>query len=360
MHGKSCLARPASLGSTRGLLQLGRRRIRSRQSSEENDDVIPPPPPLHSAEDEVRTMLILAAQHGWHTIQIDYVLAFPQAPIEKTLYMEVPKGFEIEGCDHRQHCLKLHKNVYGSKNAGRTWYQYLTKKLIEEVGFVQSKVDECVFYKGNVMYILYTDDSVLAGPDRAEIESVIEDIKRAKLDITVEGDIQDFLGINIKRKEDGSIHLTQPHLIDGVLEDLRLTGDSVHIKATPDILRRHAESEAFDGSFDYRSVIGKLNYLERGTRADISYITHQCARYAVSPKREHGEGIKWFGRYPSRECIREPSKERRFNTHSMAVTRLTHTHQSLRSRMYLALTAGLSRRRTGAVYFSSKKQRSIE
>jgi hypothetical protein len=92
----------------------------------------------------IRTMLILAAQHGWHTIQSDYVLAFTQAPIKKTLYLEVPKGFEIEGRDRRQHCLKLHENVYGSKNAGRTWYQYLTKKLIEEVGFVQSKVDECV------------------------------------------------------------------------------------------------------------------------------------------------------------------------------------------------------------------------
>jgi Reverse transcriptase (RNA-dependent DNA polymerase) len=100
--------------------------------------------------------------------------------------------------------------VYGSKNAGRTWYQYLTKKLIEEVGFTQSTVDECVFYKGKVMYVLYTDDSVLAGPDRSEIEQVIEDIKRAKLDITVEGDIQDFLGINIERKSDGTIHLTQP------------------------------------------------------------------------------------------------------------------------------------------------------
>jgi hypothetical protein len=242
----------------------------------------------------IRTMLILAAQHGWHTIQIDYVLAFPQAPIEKTLYMEVPKGFKIEGYDRRQHCLKLHKNVYGSKNAGRTWYQYLTRKLIEEVGFVQSKVDECVFYKGNVMYVLYTDDSVLAGPDRAEINNVIKDIKKARLDITVEGDIQDFLGINIDQKEDGSIHLTQPHLIDSILADLRLEGSNVHTKATPakssDILRRHADSEEFDGSFDYRSVIGKLNYLERGTRADISYITHQCARYAVSPRKEHGEG----------------------------------------------------------------------
>jgi hypothetical protein len=151
------------------------------------------------------------------------------------------------------------------------------------------------------MYVLYTDDSVLAGPDRAEIDQVIEDIKKAKLDITVEGDIQDFLGINIERKGDGTIHLTQPHLIDSIIKELRLDDDNVQIKTTPaktsDILRRHAASKDFDNAFNYRSIIGKLNYLERGTRADISYITHQCARFAVSPKQEHGQAIKWLGRY---------------------------------------------------------------
>jgi hypothetical protein len=47
----------------------------------------------------------------------------------------------------------------------------------EEVGFVQSKVDECVYYKGSVMYVLYTDDSILAGPDHKDIEIVIEEIQ---------------------------------------------------------------------------------------------------------------------------------------------------------------------------------------
>jgi hypothetical protein len=76
----------------------------------------------------------------------------------------------------------------------------MRKMLIEDVGFTQSKIDECVFYKGKVMYVLYTDDSILAGPDKAKIDKVIADIQKAKLDITVEGDIQDFLGINIDRK----------------------------------------------------------------------------------------------------------------------------------------------------------------
>jgi Reverse transcriptase (RNA-dependent DNA polymerase) len=236
----------------------------------------------------IRAMLILATQHQWHTVQIDYVLAFPQAPIERTLYMEIPKGFELEdGHDQGKYVLKLHRNVYGSKNAGRTWNQYLSQKLVEKVGFVQSKVDECVYYKGTVMYILYTDDSILAGLDRNDIEQVIKDIQTANLNITVEGDIQDFLGINISRREDGSIHLSQPQLIAAILKDLRLDGEQTKIKTTPSlsskILQKHEDSQEFDGSFDYRSVVGKLNYLEKGTRADISYITHQCARFAVDP-----------------------------------------------------------------------------
>jgi hypothetical protein len=65
---------------------------------------------------------------------------------------------------------------------------------------------------------------------------------------------------------------------------------------------KHEDSEDFDGSFDYRSVVGKLNYLEKGTCADISYITHQCTRFIVNPEKEHGEVIKWLGRYLKGTC----------------------------------------------------------
>ena len=152
------------------------------------------------------------------------------------------------------------------------------------------------------MYVLYTDDSILAGPNLGEIEKAIEDIKKAKLDITIEGDLQDFLGINITRKEDGTIHLAQPHLIDQILKDLALQ-DTTKPKTTPAsssrLLSRHSDSPSFEENefFNYRSVIGKLNYLEKGTRPDIAYITHQCARFSSCPKKEHGDAIKWLGKY---------------------------------------------------------------
>ena len=151
------------------------------------------------------------------------------------------------------------------------------------------------------MYALYTDDSILAGPDKAEMDQIIKEMQEAKLDITIEGDLQDFLGVNIERKADGTIHLTQPHLIDQILKDLRLEDENVTTKPIPasssKLLSRHSESEAFDGSFDYRSVIGKCNYLEKSTRSDIAYITHQCARFSTDPKQEHGKALRWLGRY---------------------------------------------------------------
>ena len=85
--------------------------------------------------------------------------------------------------------------------------------------------------------------------------------------------------------------MVQPHLIDQIMKDLRLDEEKVKVKETPaltsKILSRHTSSDNHDGHFDYRSIIGKLNYLEKGTRSDIAYITHQCARFTSDPKREH-------------------------------------------------------------------------
>ena len=40
-----------------------------------------------------------------------------------------------------------------------------------------------------------------------------------------------------------------------------------------------------------------MNYLEKATRSDISFAVHQCARFVSDPKEEHGEAVRWLGRY---------------------------------------------------------------
>ena len=157
----------------------------------------------------IRLQLVLTLLNGWYTKQIDYVQAFPQAPIEVIQHAALPKGITIEGIDKPDDwCLQVHKNVYGGKSAGRQWYLYLKSKL-EEIGFKRSQFDECVFYKGTCMYVLYTDDSILSGPSKEELESTVKEIEAAGLGITDEGDISDFLGVSIAKVGD-EFHLTQP------------------------------------------------------------------------------------------------------------------------------------------------------
>ena len=40
----------------------------------------------------VRLLLTLSIVNGWHTTQIDYVLAYPQAPIERELIWRYQRG----------------------------------------------------------------------------------------------------------------------------------------------------------------------------------------------------------------------------------------------------------------------------
>jgi hypothetical protein len=139
----------------------------------------------------------------------------------------------------------------------------------------------------------------LAGPDEKELLKIIEDIKGTGLKVTMEGDIGDFLGVNINRLDDGTIELTQPHLIDQILKDLHLDMLGVSPKPTPasttNLLPRFLGSASHDDSFDYRSVIGKMNYLEQSTRPDISYAVHQSHGLLQIPK-QHSKAVRWIGK----------------------------------------------------------------
>jgi hypothetical protein len=56
--------------------------------------------------------------------------------------MKVPAGIEVEnGANAKDYVLRIHRNIYGQKQAGRVWNKCLTEKLIKDLGFKQSRVD---------------------------------------------------------------------------------------------------------------------------------------------------------------------------------------------------------------------------
>ena len=61
--------------------------------------------------------------------------------------------------------------------------------LTKELGFTRSAVDKYVFYRGQTMYALYKEDSILVGNYQKEIDHIIEELNISKLILTAERDL---------------------------------------------------------------------------------------------------------------------------------------------------------------------------
>ena len=59
----------------------------------------------------IRLMIIFGIIFGWALCQVDFVMAYPQAPIEVDIYMELPQGILTTHGNSKDHVLKLEKNI---------------------------------------------------------------------------------------------------------------------------------------------------------------------------------------------------------------------------------------------------------
>jgi hypothetical protein len=251
----------------------------------------------------IRLCLVLSLVFGWSTRQLDFVQAYPQAKVStENVYIDIPQGVEFHR-PPKDFCLHVLQNIYGGKDAGRTWSIHLDNGL-KELGFKRSVVDECLYYRGRTLFLVYVDDGILIDPDPMEVTRALADIA-SKFEIEDEGDLDDYLGVKIEKDvERGTFKLSQPHLIDSILEDLRLINHGTkpskpsETPATFDNkLQKDHAGAPFDYPWEYRSVIGKLNFLEKSTRGDLAYSVHQCARFMSDPRKSHGGAVKRIGRY---------------------------------------------------------------
>ena len=184
-------------------------------------------------------ILTLAIIHNLYATSIDFTLAFPQAAADVTIYMEIPLGCEVPEGDYV--CL-LEKNVYGLKQAAKTWFEYLRDALVGSednggYGFNQSLVDPCIFHKEGITIIVWVDDCLIFAQNKALADKLIQDLQR-KFTLTKEEDVSAYLGVQMSINQDtGTVSVTQPFLISHIIEAL---GDAVrdaNIKDTPAVFK---------------------------------------------------------------------------------------------------------------------------
>ena len=159
------------------------------------------------------------------------------------------------------------------------WNHHLTAKLVD-VGFTQSLIDNCVFYRGSTIVIVYVDNGIFIGDTDNQILAIIAQLQEFGLKIEDQENPADYVGVNIKQLKGGGIELTQRALIDSIIADVGL--ERANTKKVPAkahvILLAHKDQPRFALDFDYLSVTGKLNYLAQTSRPDIMYATHQIAK----------------------------------------------------------------------------------
>ncbi len=144
--------------------------------------------------------------------------------------------------------------------------------------------------------MVYVDDGIFLGSNNLQLQEVIEEIQNLGLNIDDQGHSVDYVDVNTKKLKDGFYEFTQQALIDSIINDIRLKDAKVKPVPAKVSLQIHLfkDKPTFDLNFNYRSAVGKLNYLAQTTRLDIMYAMHQITKYSSDPRQSHGEAILYL------------------------------------------------------------------
>jgi hypothetical protein len=251
----------------------------------------------------VRTLLVMSAQRGWATRQVDFSNAFVQATLNETVYVAMPPMFDEHG--ERDKVLKLNKSLYGLVQAPRCWYKHLQSGL-SKLGFTESAIEKGVYYGRGITLVTYVDDVLFFGPDDKIINQTISDLESAGFALTREevdaDNVFSFLGVQIKETTDANgqkhISMLQDGLIDKVLSTVGML--ECNPRRSPSLvtpLGTDATGARRKDTWSYPSVIGMLLFLGSNAFPEIQYAVHQCARFSHCPRASHEEAIKHICRY---------------------------------------------------------------
>jgi len=146
---------------------------------------------------------------------------------------------------------------------------------------------------------IYIDDCLIIAPCKAEVIKLYEDLK-SRFEVTNEGPIDEYLGVKVERRQDRTMKLSQPLLTQQILDEMgfnhRTKGRTTPALSSQ-ILERDSNGKQKLTTWNYHSILGKLNYLKKSTRPDLAYAVHQCARFAADPKESHIQAMMCIGRY---------------------------------------------------------------
>jgi len=212
------------------------------------------------------------------------------------VYCKVPEGWPEEVA--QDDVLPLDKTLYGTKQASRQWQKQL-RAALEQLGFVLTEADPCVFMKRRgeswIIIVTYVDDIFGTTNDPSMIAEFEEEFGKI-YEYTSLGEIHKLLGNWVIRTKCGGFIVTAEPAVKELCKTWGVDFDS-HNNTFPDTpaasslkLRPAVPGEKLLSSeriADYQCLIGSLLFLSVSCRSDITYIVHELGRFVQQPTEVH-------------------------------------------------------------------------
>ena len=246
-------------------------------------------------------MILSIASHEKDLVMgdIDYPGAFLNATLKKKRYMFLSRESAEALCkvrlEYRKFLRKdgrmlvvIHNALYGLPESGKRWYDCLTEFLLE-VGYTQSQMDKCIFYKtkgkDKIIFGLHVDDKIYISTSQYLVDEFLTSLEKRFGTVTHNtGDVLSFLGLRIIRnRQTGEITVDQPAYLNDLVDDIpdyRLPTSPV----SREIIQRSEFGESVDSKV-YTSRVMKLMYLATKTRPDVLFGVSTLASRTSDPKQ---------------------------------------------------------------------------
>lgn len=136
-------------------------------------------------------------------------------------------------------------------------------------------MDSYLFTKPGIILVLYVDDGCILSADSTLIDREIASLQQS-FDLTDDGPLKDYLGTRFKRRDDGSLLMTQPKMIQRALSIVGLDkrDNAVKMHDTPasdaKLLDKNPNGQPRKQKWNYRSAVGCLSYLQAMIRPDLT------------------------------------------------------------------------------------------
>ncbi|UYV73309.1 hypothetical protein LAZ67_10002666 [Cordylochernes scorpioides] len=217
----------------------------------------------------IRAFLAASVYKGMKVNHLDVKTAFLHGDLDKELYMELPEGLHTKQTNK---VCNLKKEIYGLKQAGRSWNTKIASTLIKN-NFKQSIVDPCLFTKNeenhSIYLILYVDDMLLASDSEIIIQNTVKTLEK-EFEIKNLGDPTQFIGIEISRNREGELLLSQKNKIQELVERYNLQEAKPTFTPMESGYPGISDEKLLPNNVQYQQLIGSLLYLSVVSRPDIA------------------------------------------------------------------------------------------